>query len=303
MYISPDDAKSDVILAGATALFGGLVRAIVAQLPLYPRSGVLAVVLDLAWILALTAVVPWLLSRYRGDGPAAFGLDGDRSAIAGGIPLALPVIVAQVTLVVLAGGSLVQAGSGRLGGMLGSGGARQPGGPTFLVLQGARFVVLSLGAILLVSFLATRSREAFPRSPEMSLTAMVRTFGMGAAALALLVGLLGTVGSLRAFLGMLVTVAALVAVLLLADRRIPARHSVPRATIIAPAVIVLLIHVFASGGILGGGLINGIYPGALGAGIAIAVSALVQVRDIAWSIVPLLLAAHWWQSALSPLAL
>ena len=47
----------------------------------------------------------------------------------------------------------------------------------------------------------------------------------------------------------------------------------------------------ASGGILGGGLINGIYPGALGAGIAIAVSALVQVRAVAWSIVPLLVAA------------
>ncbi len=303
MYISPDDAKSDVILAGATVLFGGLVRGIVAQLPLYPRSGVLAVVLDLAWILALTAVVPWLLSRYRGDGLGAFGLDGDRSGIAGGIPLALPVIAAQVTLVLLAGGNLVQAFGGRLGGVLGAGGALQPGGPTFLVLQGARFVVLSLGAILLVGFLATRSREAFPRSPEMSLTEMVRTFGMGAAALSLLVGLLATLGSLRAFLGMLATVAALVAVLLLADRRIPSRVSVPRATIIAPAVIVLLIHIFATGGIFGGGLINGIYPGALGAGMAIAVSALVQDRAVGWSIVPLLLAAHWWQSTLSPLAL
>jgi len=302
VYISPDDAKSDVILAGATVLFGGLVLAIVAQLPLYPRSGVLAAVLDLIWILALTAVVPWLLSRYRGDGLAAFGLDGDRSAIAGGIPLALPIIAAQVTSVVLLGGSLAQAVGGRLGGVLGAGGALQAGGPTFLVLQGARFVVLSLGAILLTSFLATRSREAFPRSPEMSLTEMVRTFGMGAAALAFLVGVLGTLGSLPAFLRMLVTVAALVAVLLLADRRVPSRVSVPRATIIAPAVIVLLIHIFASGGFLGGGLINGLYPGALGAGIAIAVSALVQVRAVAWSIVPLLLAAHWWPSLLSPLA-
>jgi hypothetical protein len=302
VYISPDDAKSDVILAAATALFGGLIRALVAQLPLYPRSGVLAVVLDLVWILALTAVVPWLLSRYRGDGLAAFGLDGDRSAIAGGIPLALPVIAAQVTLVILLGGSLVQAVGGRIGGVLSAGGALQAGGPTFLILQGARFVVLSLGAILLVSFLATRSREAFPRSPEMSLTEQVRTFGMGAAALSFLVGLLGSLGSIRAFLAMLVTVAALVAVLLLADRRIPARVSVPRATLIAPAVIVLLTHIFAAGGLLGGGLINGIYPGALAAGMTIAVSALVQVRAVAWSIVPLLLAAHWWQSSLSPLA-
>jgi len=303
VYLSPDDAKSDVILAGATVLFGGLVRALVAQLPLYPRSGVLAVVLDLVWILALTAVVPWLLSRHRGDGLAAFGLDGDRSAIGGGIPLALPVIVAQVALVLLLGGSLVQAVGGRFGGVLGGQGVLQAGGPTFLILQGARLVVLSLGAILLISFLAIRSREAFPRSPEMSLTEMVRTFGMGAAVLSLLVGLLATLGSLRAFFGMVVTVAALIAVLLLADRRIPSRLSVPRTTIIAPALIVLLIHIFAGGGIFGGGLINGIYPGALGAGIAIAVAALVQVRAVAWSIVPLLLAVHWWQSTLSPLAL
>ncbi len=300
--MSPDDAKSDVILTGATVLFGGFARAIVAQLPLYPRSGVLAVVLDLAWIVALTSLVPWLLSRHRRDGLAAFGLDGERSGMATGIALAVPVVVAQVLTVFLLGGTLAQAIGGRLGGALAGGGALQSGGITILVLQGLRFVVVSLGAILLVSFLATRSREAFPRSPEMSLTQMVRTFGLGAAAVALLVGAIGSIGSLASFLTVLLNVLALTAVLLLADRRVPGRAAVPRAAVIAPALIVLLVHIFATGGFLGGGLINGLYPGALGAGIAIAVAALVQVRSVAWGIVPLLLVVHWWSGLLSPLA-
>jgi hypothetical protein len=300
--MSPDDAKSDVILAGATVLFGGFARAIVAQLPLYPRSGVLAVVLDLAWIVALTSLVPWLLSRHRRDGLAAFGLDGERSGMATGIALAVPVVVAQMLTVFLLGGTLTQAIGGRLGGALAGGGALQSGGITILVLQGLRFVVVSLGAILLVSFLATRSREAFPRSPEMSLTQMVRTFGLGAAAVALLVGAIGSIGSLASFLTVLLNVLALTAVLLLADRRVPGRAAVPRAAVIAPALIVLLVHIFATGGFLGGGLINGLYPGALGAGIAIAVAALVQVRSVAWGIVPLLLVVHWWSGLLSPLA-
>lgn len=300
MYISPDDAKSDVILAAATVLFGGFARGLVAQLPLYPRTGVLAVVFDLGWIVALTALVPWLLSRHRGDGLAAFGLEGDRSAITSGIGFALPVIVGQVVLVFVAGGSVLQAVAGRLGSVLGAGAAT--GGITLLVLLAAEFVVLSLGAILLISFLAVRGREAFPRSPDTSLTELVRTFGLGAAALALLVGLLRSIGA-PATLPVLINVLVLVAILLLTDRRVPTRLAVPRASVMAPAGIVLLTHIFATGGFFRGDLVSGIYLGALGAGTAIAVAALVQVRAVAWAIVPLLVAVHWWSSLLSPLAL
>lgn len=300
MYISPDDAKSDVILAAATVLFGGFARGLVAQFPLYPRTGVLAVMLDLAWIVALTALVPWLLSRYRGDGLAAFGLDGERSGISLGIGLALAVIVGQVLLVVLAGGSALQAIAGRLGGILGAG--APTGGTTLLLLLAAEFVVLTLGATLLISFLAIRGREAFPRSPDTQLTELVRTFGLGAAAVALVVGLLRSIGA-PATLPVLVNVLVLAAVLLLADRRLPTRMAVPRTSVLAPAGIVLLTHIFATGGFFRGDLVSGLYLGALGAGTAIAVAALVQVRDVAWAIVPLLVAVHWWPSLLSPLAI
>ena len=299
MYLSPDDAKSDVILAAATLLFGGLARAIVVQLPLYPRQGAISLLLDLGWLVLLTAAVPWWLSRYRGDGLAAFGLDGDRSALGQGIVLAVPVIVASLGIALLAGRPVGSALLGDVGAILGFGGA---GAGTFAAASFARFLLLSLGATLVTAFLAVRSREGFPRSPEMSLTALVRTFGMGAAGVALVLGLLRSLLGPGSAVAVLLNVAGLVGVLLLADRRIPSRVAVPRATIIAPMIIVVVVHIFAAGGLFRGDLPGGLYTGAMGAGIAIAVSALVQLRGVAWSVVPLMLAAHWWSGLFSPLA-
>src|SRR5690625_767759 len=118
MYLSSDDARSDVILVFAVLLFGGLARTIVAQLPLYPRQGVLAVVFELAWIVALSAAMPWWLSRYRGDRLRAFGLDGDRSAIASGIVLAAPIVVVSVTATLMSGRSITSALLGGVGSIL-----------------------------------------------------------------------------------------------------------------------------------------------------------------------------------------
>ncbi len=299
MYISSDDAKSDVILAAAVLLFGGLARVIVSQLPLYPRGGVAAIVLDLVWLVLLTSAMPWWLSRYRGDGLRAFGLDGDRSAITYGLLLAVPVVVAQLLIAVLGGRDVFGAVLGDLDLVFGVGMA-QGGVVTFAVI--ARILLLTLGATLVISFLAVRSRDAFPRSPDTSLTELVRTFGMGAAGIALLIGLLRALVGPASAAMVLLNVAALIAIILLADRRLPHTTMVPRATIAAPAIVVLVVHIFATGGFFRGDLPAGIFAGALGAGVAIVVSALVQLRGVAWSIVPLMLAVHWWTGPLSPLA-
>jgi hypothetical protein len=299
MYLSSDDAKSDVILAAAVLLFGGLARVIVSQIPLYPRTGTVALVLDLVWLILLTAAVPWWLSRYRGDGIRAFGLDGDRSAIGSGFALAVPVIVAQILIGILDGRTASGAVAGNLDPVLA--GIYAQTGLAFVATL-ARFVVLTVGATLVISFLAIRSRDAFPRSPDTSLTELVRTFGMGAAGIALVLGLLRTIFGPGSPGGVLLNVAALIAVILLADRKLPHTVMVPRATIAAPAIIVVVVHIFASGGLFRGNLPEGLYLGAMGAGIAVVMAALVQLRGLAWSIVPLMLAAHWWFSPLSPLA-
>lgn len=300
MYLSPDDAKSDVILAAAVLVFGGFARAIVLQFPLYPRQGVLAIVLDLVWLLLLTAALPWWLARYRGDGLRAFGLDGDRSALRAGLLLAVPVVFAQVVIAVLGSRTLTGALLGDVG--LTAGPAVQSD-TVITVALAARVLVLTLGATLVISFLAIRSRDAFPRSPDTSLTELVRTFGMGAAGIALVMGLLRSLFGPTSAAYVLLNVGALIAVILIVDRRLPSATMVPRATLVAPALVVLVVHIFASGGFFRGDLPAGIFAGAMGAGTAIVVGALVQLRGLAWSIVPLLLAVHWWSGPLSPLAL
>jgi hypothetical protein len=297
MYLSPDDAKSDVILAAAVLVFGNLARAIVAQLPLYPRQGVVAVVVELAWVPLLTAAMPWWLSRYRGDGLRAFGLDGDRGGMSAGFVFALPIIAAQLAIGTLFGRPPLGLVLGRLGIAL------RDGSLLGIVATAAFIVLLTLGAVLVFSFLAVRSREGFPRSPDTSLTQLVRTFGIGAAGVALVLGLLRSIGPGVSTIEVLIFVVALVAVVLLADRKLPTNVSVPRATVLTPAIVVIVVHVFATGGIFRGDLLLGLYLGALGGGIAIVMAALVQLRGLAWSIVPLMLAAHWWAGPLSPLAL
>ncbi|MEX0592549.1 MAG: hypothetical protein WD152_03675, partial [Nitriliruptoraceae bacterium] len=71
MDLDHDDAKTDIVLAGAAAIFGGTIRGFVSQVPGYPRSGMAAVIVEVAWLIAVTALVPLMLARYRGDRWAA----------------------------------------------------------------------------------------------------------------------------------------------------------------------------------------------------------------------------------------
>ena len=90
-----DEARSDVALAVATLVFGPLLLG-----GLRGGSGSLAVVVDLAVVLTLTAVVPLLLVRARAGSPGgrtlpeALALDGPPQGAAAGLALALPVALA-----------------------------------------------------------------------------------------------------------------------------------------------------------------------------------------------------------------
>ncbi len=295
MNIDTDEARTDVILAAATAVFGGSVRVIVGQLPGYPRQGMAALVVDLAWILVLTALVPVLLARHRGDGAAAFALTAPRRGLSFGFILAVPVVAAQLLLGALIGVAPGRWLAARFGGVM-----LAPSGAPALAAAG-RLVVLTVGALLLVTFLSRRGQQGFTRSSPVPLLQMVRTVGIGAAAVALVAGMLRSLTG-PAPLPVLLNVTALVAVLLVVDRRVPATARVQRAAVLAPVIVVALLHVFATGGLFRGDLVTALYAGALGAGIAVAVTTVSQMRAIAWAGVPLLLAVHWWPSCLSPLA-
>ncbi|GGI08795.1 hypothetical protein [Egicoccus halophilus] len=295
MYLSRDDARSDVILAGATTLFGGLVIGLLTALPLYPGPGtVLGSFLDIAWIFVLTGLVPWLLARYRQDRIAAFGLDGPRTGWRTGLALAVPAVVLGVLH------QLVTAGADtRLLGRVGGAGFLTMDAVAAAALGLLSFAVATAGALLLTCFLVVRGREAF-RSPDVSLTELLRTFGVGAAGVALLTGLLRAIGA-APLLPSVLQVAGLLALVLVADRLVPPRRTIPRAAVLTPVAVLGIAHVFAFGGLFRGDLLSGLYAGSLAAGTATITAVLLASRDRAWAVVPLFAALHWWPSCLSPL--
>ncbi|MEX2550526.1 MAG: hypothetical protein WD638_09880 [Nitriliruptoraceae bacterium] len=304
MYIEPDDAKTDVILAAAVAVIGPSVVGFVSRLPLVPRTGALGVLIGFVFVLATTALVPVLLARHRGDGLHAFGMReaggslnavGTSNATAGSLLMVVPVAVAGAGTVLLLGGSGSAALLGRVGMAIGS-----VADLVAISLTALRLVVLSVATLLLTGFLSVRSRDGFPRSPDTSLPELVRTFGLGA------VGVAAVTGVVRALTGgsgsiLALNVVALVAVLLLVDRLVPAGITVPRTTVVAPLLVILIVQTFSAGGIFGGGLLLGLHRGALAAGVVIAVAATAATRRGAVLAVPLIIAVHWWPTCLSPL--
>jgi hypothetical protein len=248
MFLSPDDAKTDVILVGAVFVFGRVVQRLASDIPGYPTSGAAALVLNVLWIVVLTSLVAVLLANHRGDRMAAFGLDGPRAAIGTGVVLALPVVGVEVIRNLGAPADWIVLG--RL-----SAGFLPAGGPDpfVILLVIAQLAALAGGSLLAVSFLGVRARDGFPRSPEVPLTQLVRTIGLIAVAGATTLGLLNA-GRMRSGAAVLETVLyaiAIAIVLLLVDRHVPAELVVPRATMVAPTVVVVLAHVMATGG-LGG---------------------------------------------------
>lgn len=297
VYLAPDDAKTDVILAAATAVLGLTLRGFVASLPFYPRPGLVAAVLDLGWILALTALVPLLLVRHRQDGMSGFGFGQEGPTK--GLVLAVPPIVAGILVQLLSGADPITALLGRLAApTMATGGAD-------LAIGLARVALFTIGTLALYGFLASRAREGFPRSPEMLVTQLVRTIGLGAVGVATVTGLLSTLtrGSLAGFGLVVVNVLALAGILLLADRLVPAGLQVPRTALVTPLAILVIANIFATGGLFRGNLLGGLYGAALGAGAAVAISATAQTRAGIATMIPLVVAIHWFPTCLSPLTL
>ena len=89
--------------------------------------------------------------------------------------------------------------------------------------------------------------------------------------------------------------------MLVADRVVTTRRTTPRAAVLTPVVVLVVVHVFAFGGLFRGDLLSGLYAGALAAGTATVTAVLLETRESAWAVVPVYLALHWWPSCLSPL--
>lgn len=292
MWTSSEDARSDVILAAAAVFLGVQAVALIAALPFYPSPGnPLGLVLGLAWVVLLSCGAPYALARYRDDVPAAFALDAPtRGALVPGLIVAAPLVVGHVLASTLdtGFGDVLPALAGRLlpptpalGGL-----AWTFGSIVFLV----GVVALALGSLLTGTFLAVRSTNAF-RSPDMDLAGLLRTFGVGGAGATLVLGLLVLVRDGDG--NVLLRATAVLLVVLLADQFTPASRSVPRAAVVAPAVVTLVLWVIAFGGPLRGDLLAGLYSGVAAGTVLVAASALVHSRQGLAAAVLLVAATIW----------
>ncbi|HWH33052.1 MAG TPA: hypothetical protein VNU01_10310 [Egibacteraceae bacterium] len=97
MYSSPDDARSDLFLAGAVFLFGPLVVQILLDIAPLPDFEPLFVLVDVAVPIAVTVLAPYLLIRYRKEPLGAYGFSGVQTQnLALGALLGLPLAIASV---------------------------------------------------------------------------------------------------------------------------------------------------------------------------------------------------------------
>lgn len=290
MYLSSEDARSDFILAVAAVFLGRYAFELIAQVPGYPLTGHVGTLLIIVWQALLTGAAAFALARHRGDVPSAFALEaGRRGSVVVGVLVALPLLVAHVLPEALRGDV------GALGlSLLGRFTERQPalGGLTFsldLVWLVVSVLVLAVGMWLFTAFLATRAREAFVRSPDMDLTEVVRTFGMGGVGLSLVLGLLATFRGLE-FANALLVSATLLAVVLLTDRQVPPRTTTTRATVLGPVIAVGVLHVLAGGGLFSGDLLLGLYFGSAAAVVTLCAVTLAEVRQ-GWAVLVLVVAS------------
>lgn len=300
MYLSLEDARSDVILAAAATVFGGLLLELLLSAPGIPTRGTAAQVLLLLGWFALSGLAPLLLARYRQDTHAAFALGRD-VRIGPALLLAVPLAAVGVGRALLVDGSPTVAVLGRVGRVV-------TGSPVVgeaaldlvgIILTVLQVAVLTVGSLLLVSFLTTRGAAAF-RDDERSATELLRTFGLGAAGVALVAGVsLALTGV--SLVPVLLNVAVLAVLVLVADRLTPAGVAITRPAVLTPAIVIAVAHLLAAGGLFRGGLFPGLYTGGLAAGTTVVIAVTVVHRRRMLAALPLVVAAHWWPLCFGPL--
>lgn len=289
MWANQDEARSDFVLAAATALFGPLVLLFVLRILPALGRGIVGVFVVPALTFAITGLVPLLLARYRGEGAEAFGLDAPREAIGFGLLASLPVVVFGVLSQWSSGGTLTEALAGSLVFAV-SGDALDVAG-SLLGLAAA-----AAGVILLYPFLTVKARNGFAHN-EVSMLEALRTYGIGAAAIGFVVGLLLTPTDEVSFLAAALAPAAVVALVLIVDRVVPPGAITTRATVLAPAIVALVLGL----DIFRGAFLVTLRSGALAAGFVVAVAILVETRRHAWAVVPLVVAVVIYPSPLRPI--
>jgi hypothetical protein len=299
-----DDARSDFVLAAASAYLIPQLGGLLPRLPLYDTLPYLVrVFVQLGLIGAGLMLVPVIIMRFREQGAAGCDLvAGNSAAIRKGLVIALPI----AALGVIRGYSLLGGGSA----LLGEAAIPLGGNPAVtgfdiqeMIFRISRLVVVSVGAVVFSGFLINRARSAF-RPVEISAVEALRTYGMGATGISLVLGLLRVVSGRgpgpAVILGSSLVLAMVV---LLADRLVHPGQTATRMGILAPGIATAVLHVLAAGGLFGGGdLLTGLWLASLGGGLMVVAASIAGTKATTMAWVTPVLATLLFRSCIAPVS-
>lgn len=268
MYVSMEDARSDLLLSGAFYLFGPLLVAVLLSIVPLGRIPGFGLGFVIVAPLLFTVVVPALLMRYRGESLTEVGLGNPSPGWLG------QVLLAVIPLVVAALGAFVLAGSG-----LGYAGLLDPDPSEVVALASRGLAGLGLG--FLAAYMVAKARDGF-RGEPVDIGATVIRIGRilgivaGVAVVLLLLARTSAVsgGLAVAMLLLPLGIAGSVALLLRDPGTQAATSTMP--TLLTPVVLLAIHPLLGSLTFNAVAFINGLYFAALFGGIGLVAGILAE---------------------------
>jgi hypothetical protein len=263
MYTSTEEARSDLVLAGAAYLFGPLLLAfLLGWVP-----GIQQPLLVLQPLI-VTLLVPLLLIRYRRESLAAYGLNrASSAAVALGIAAAVPVVVAVWVSDLLGGGLF---------------GIPEAFGVAPGLVMAHRLAVW-VGLAGLVVYATVKARDAFQGTPRTLREAIhevgrVLAIVAVAATVLLLLGLLAR--GQRPVIDLLLLPLGVGGTALLAARTVRGPSVSRRAVLVVPLVLLALRPFVLTFDAIA--FVQGVWHASLLGAVGLAMAVLLESRGSAW---------------------
>lgn len=283
MYTNTEDARSDLFLAGAVFLFGGIILRVLLNIVPLGRIPFVAPLLAIVLPLVTTVLVPFLLIRYRGEPWSMYGLGSfSPTAFGYGALLGVPMVVAGLMGALAAG--LPPASAVPVAGITGTGGLD-------VLVRTAQW----LGFALLAVYGTVKARDAFrgdAQPLDQGARAIAKILGLAVvAAVILLLLSLGArgvlLGNLEAAVGIILMPLGVATALVVVLGQIRGAGSTTRPTLITPAVLLGLAGFQISFNAVA--FVTAVYLGGLLALLGLLVGILQEWRRSAWAAIGLML--------------
>src|SRR3712207_2080118 len=164
MYLSSDEARSDLFLSAAVFVIGPLILGFIVQVTQVGRLPGAGEILIVLIAIATTVLVPYLLIRYRKQRLSEFGFGGDRGKpLVDGLLAAAPVVVAGFVALTVARGDPLAASPILDAAVRAPAGDGDIGFAWFTLV--VRFINV-VGRTLLAVYCTVLAREAFRGDPD-----------------------------------------------------------------------------------------------------------------------------------------